>query len=64
MLSIQTRCWDVVDCVTDVLAIIHSMYCEELIELWASLESFIYIDGFSSQNFSKLPTVAKGTRWF
>ena len=31
MLSIWTRCWDAVDYVTDVLAIIHSMYCEELI---------------------------------
>ena len=32
MLSIWTRCWDVVDCVTDVLTIIHSMHREELIE--------------------------------
>ena len=47
MLSIRTRCWDVVDCVTNVLAIIQSMYCEELIELWAGLVSSIYIDGFS-----------------
>ena len=37
-----------VDCVTYVLAIIHSMYSEELIaQLWTGLESFIYIDGFS-----------------
>ena len=33
---------------TDVLAIIHSMYCEELTEqLWAGLESSIKTDGFS-----------------
>ena len=38
---------DVVDCVTDVLAIIHSMYSEELIEVWTDLESSIYMDGFS-----------------
>ena len=61
MLSIRTRCWDAVDCVMDVLAIKQSMYCEEL---WASLEIFIYMDGFNWQNFSKLPTVAKGTRQF
>ena len=30
MLSIWTRYWDAVDCVMDVLAIMHSMYCEEL----------------------------------
>ena len=62
MLPMQTRCWDAVDCVTDVLAIIHSMYSEELVEQpWAGL---IYIDGFGFVTFSKLPTVAKGTRPF
>ena len=35
-------------CVTYVLAIVHSMYSEELIEqLWVGFESSIYIDGFS-----------------
>ena len=47
MLSMWTRCWDVVDCVTDVLAIIRSMYSEELMQLWTSLESSIYMDCFS-----------------
>ena len=43
-----SRCCNVVDCVMDVLAIIKSMYCEELIEqLWAGLKNSIYIDGFS-----------------
>ena len=43
-----TRCLDAVDCAMYVLAIIHSIYSEELIEqLWAGLESSIYIDGFS-----------------
>ena len=28
-----SRCWDAVDYVMDVLAIIHSMYCEELMNI-------------------------------
>ena len=60
MLPMQTRCWDAVDFVTDVLAIIHSMYSEELVEQpWAGLESSIYIDGFGFVTFLKLPTVSK-----
>ena len=48
MLPRWNTCWDPIDYVTYVLAIVHSMYSEGLIEqLWAGFESSIYMDGFS-----------------
>ena len=63
MLPMWTRCWDAVDCAINVLAIIHSKYSEELIEqLWAGLESSIYIDGFGFVELLLIANCCKGNK--